>query len=254
MISLKWLTVLSIVGVGGIGLVFSDDTPESKSPQPQPASNNAVVLGNDDIVGQWRSVIENPAHPNTVARRYMRHTFFLDGEVVVENEENSSISSSWQYDNGIFIVKRVSGTSEFIEHYRLNDRDNLEKVLFQSIINGEPVADYNPQDQFIRQGSKQASSMGIRDIFASANSAMEFIDPNTLSVGSAYMLSRKTPVMPNYVLSDLADVSYAQPGEAIMIVEKNILENTIWYQVQTENAEGWINSIALFGQELKVVE
>lgn len=257
MLNLKYLAVLTVLGIGGISIVFSNYTSESELSQSQSTSSNISALGSDDIVGQWRSVVENPAHPNTLARCYMRHTFFLDGEVVVENEENSSISSNWQYDNSIFIVKRSSGTSEFIAHYRLNDRDNLEKILFQSTIDGEPLANYNPEDQFIRQGSSQDNSMAILDIFASANSAMDFIDPITLSVGSAYTLSRETPVMPDYVFSDLTDlmdVSYAQPGQAILIVKQKAVKNTIWYQVQTENAEGWINSIALFGQALKVVE
>lgn len=167
-LNLKYLAVLALLGIGGISIVFSNYTSESEPSQSQPTSSNISALGSDDIVGQWRSVVENPAHPNTLARCYMRHTFFLDGEVVVENEENSSISSNWQYDNGIFIVKRSSGTSEFISHYRLNDRDNLEKILFQSTIDGEPLANYNPEDQFIRQGSSQDNSMAILDISASA--------------------------------------------------------------------------------------
>lgn len=243
----KWMVVLVVLAIGGLGLLFSNDLTKRQS-ELTSAKNFAV--SSDDIVGQWRSVVENPAHPNTVARRYMRHTFFLDGELVVENEENSSVSSHWSYDNGIFIVTRTSGTSEFVEHYRLINRDALEKVLFQSTIDGKPLANYNPEEKFIRQGSVQEGSMKMLDIFSSANSAMNFVDPSALSVGSSYTLSRKTPVMSNYLVSDLAGIRYAPPGQIIEIIEQILVENTMWYRVQTGDSEGWINSIALFGQEL----
>lgn len=246
----KWIGVLAVLAIGGFGLLFSNDLTENELPQSEPVSGANLAVTSDDIVGQWRSVVENPAHPNTVARRYMRHTFFLDGELLVENEENSSVSSNWDYDNGTFVVTRTSGTSEFVEHYRLINRDKLEKILFQSIIDGEPLANYNPEDQFIRQGSGQEGSMRMLDIFASANSAMDFVDPSTLSVGSSYTLSRETPVMPNYVVSDLAEIGYAQPGQTFEILEQSVVENTMWYRVLTGDREGWINSIALFGQEL----
>jgi len=243
----KWIWVLAVLAIGGFGLLFSNNLTE---PQSESTQVDNFAATSDDIVGQWRSVVENPAHPNTVARRYMRHTFFLDGELFVENEENSSVSSYWRYDNGTFIVTRTSGTSEFVEHYRLINRDKLKKILFQSIIDGKPLANYNPEDKFIRQGSGQEGSMQILDIFASANSAMNFVDPSTLLVGSSYTLSRKTPVMLDYILSDLAEIRYAQPGQKIEIIEQAVVENTMWYRVQTGGNEGWINSIALFGQEL----
>ncbi|EAQ26168.1 50S ribosomal protein L2 [Roseovarius sp. 217] len=243
----KWMGIIAALAIVGFGLLFSNDLTKHQS-----HSTPVEILAStsDDIVGQWRSVVENPTHPNTVAQRYMRHTFFSDGELVVENEENNSISYEWRYDNGIFIATRSSGTNEFIEHFRLIDRDTLEKVLFQSTIGGKPLANYNPEDEFIRQGSGKEGSMEMLDIFASANSAMNFVDPSTLSVGSSYTLSRKTPIAPDYVASDLAEIRYAPPGQMIEIIEQTLVENKMWYRVRTGDSEGWINSIALFGQDL----
>jgi len=246
----RWIGVIAALGIIGTGLLLSNNPRENEPPESHSNSDTTLTLTRDDIVGQWRSVVENPAHKNTIARRYMRHTFFLDGELVVENEENSSVSSNWEYDNGTFVVTRTSGTSEFVEHFKMIDHNTLEKILFQSVVNGEPLASYNPEDQFIRQGSNVEESMKIIGIFETANSALDFIDPNSLAVGSSYTLSRQTPVMPNYVLSDLAEIGYAQSGQSIEILEQKLVENIVWYRIETGDREGWVNSIALFGQEL----
>jgi len=99
----KWIGVFAVIAIGGVGLLLLGDQTGKESPQLESTADANVPLNGDDIVGQWRSVVENPAHPNTLARRYMRHTFFFDGELIVENEETVSTTSNWQYDDGIFI-------------------------------------------------------------------------------------------------------------------------------------------------------
>ena len=212
---------------------------------------NADNFKRDDVIGQWRNVVKNPAHKNTVSKRYMRHTFFNNGTLVVENKENSQSSKKWEFKNGIFIVSSSYKSSQFIEHYKLVSFDELLKIKFKSIIDGKPLANYNPKEKYIRQGSATEKSMKTWDIFKSVSSSMDFIDPNTLKVGSSYKLSKKTPIMPHYNPSDLTKVIYAKKGQSITIIKRKKVKNTMWYQVKSGDDKGWVNSIALFGQQLK---
>lgn len=214
-------------------------------------SAHSAEINRNDIVGQWRSVLTNPAHKNTVSKRYMRHTFFEDGSLFVENKEGSNSNKEWEFKEGIFIVNSSYKSSKFIEHYQLSSPDTLLKIKFKSIIDGKPLADYNPKEKYVRQGSSTEKGMKTKDIFKSARSAMDFIDPTTLKVGQEYTLSRKTPIMLHYTLSDLSKIIYAQKGQSISIEKREKVENTIWYQVKLDDVQGWVNSIALFGQNLK---
>ena len=212
---------------------------------------NADNIKRDDIIGQWRNVVTNPAHKNTVSKRYMRHTFFDNGKLVVENEEDSQSSKKWEFKNGIFIVSSSYKSSKFIEHYKLVSFDELLKIKFKSIIDGKPFANYNPKKKYIRQGSTTEKDMKTWDLFKSVSSSMDFVDPNTLKVGSKYTLSKKTPIMPHYTPSDLTKIIYAKKGQTITIIKRQKVNNTMWYQVKSSGNQGWINSIALFGQQLK---
>lgn len=220
-------------------------------------SAHTAKINRNDIVGQWRNVITNPAYKNTVSKRYMRHTFFEDGLLVVENKENSNSNKKWEFKDGIFIVSSSYKSSKFIEHYQLNSLDELLKIKFKSIIDGKPLADYNPKIKYIRQGSSTEKSMKTKDIFKSSRNAMDFIDPTTLEVGKKYILSKKTPIMSHYktsesdLLTDLSKIIYAQKGQSISIEKREKIENTVWYQVKLGNFHGWVNSIALFGQNIK---
>jgi len=205
----------------------------------------------DDIVGQWRNVVKNPSHKNTVSKRYMRHTFFADGTLVVENKEKSQKQKHWELKDGIIIVNSSYKTSKFIEHYKLINHNELMKIRFKSIIKGEPLADYNPKERYIRQDSETEKKMKKWDIFQSASKAMDFIDPSSLNVGSKYTLSKKTPIMPHFTLSDLSDVIYANKGQTITILERKKVNYTLWYKVEFGEKKGWLNSIALLGQQLK---
>ena len=93
--------------------------------------------------------------------------------------------------------------------------------------------------------------MKTLDIFKSVKSSMDFIDPGTLEVGSEYILSKKTPIMPHYTPSDLSKVVYAHKGQSISIIKRQKVNNTLWYQVTFNGNQGWVNSIALFGQKLQ---
>ena len=93
--------------------------------------------------------------------------------------------------------------------------------------------------------------MKVWNIFASSSKVMDFIDPSSLIIDSEYTLSKKTPIMPSYEVSNVKDIIYAYKGDTIIITGSKKVNNKLWYQVKFGEKKGWLNSIALFGQHLK---
>jgi len=212
---------------------------------------NATDIVRDDIIGQWRNVVTNPAHKNTVSKRYMRHTFFDNGILEIEEKKDIQKRKEWGFKDGIFIVNSRYKSSKFIEYFKLVNFDELIKIKFRSIVDGKILADYNPKDRYLRLGSVAEKGMKKLDVFKSVNNLMDFVDPSTLKVGSKYTISKKTPIMPHYNLSNFEKVKYAQKGQAITIIKRKKIGNYTWYQVKSGDSNGWVNSIALFGQTLR---
>lgn len=229
----------------------SEEQQSSAKEQPVKSATTKFTPTSEDILGQWKSVVKNPAHRNSVSRRYMRHSFSPDDILVIEDKVDSISTKKWTFDGEIFVINSSFSTSEFIEHYKLNTKDELIKIRFKSIIDGKPLADYNPDEQFVRQGSQTDISMNTIDSFETSGSATEFIDPTDLAVGSRYVVSKKTPVMPHFNPSNLNDIFHLKKTQSFKILDRKKIRQFWWYQVKVNSREGWINSIALYGQKLK---
>ena len=86
----------------------------------------------------------------------------------------------------------------------------------------------------------------------------------SLEVGGRYQLSRSTPLMPEIEPDDpiaaIGRMSTLPPASSIMIKEKRMHESKPWYHVAAFEpggescGEGWVNSTALIGQEIRIVE
>jgi len=81
----------------------------------------------------------------------------------------------------------------------------------------------------------------------------------SLKKGETYSISKKTPLMPEFEpsLKSIENVINLTPESQIKIYSIRKKNNTIWYKVNAKNMKsgkmnkGWINSIALIGQELR---
>ena len=86
----------------------------------------------------------------------------------------------------------------------------------------------------------------------------DHIDPFYLLVGYYYSLSKKTPLMPEFEPSDpLAAIEKAlvlPVGAVIEIISMKMKRFYPWYQVNSLGRTGWINSIALAGQDISIFE
>lgn len=91
----------------------------------------------------------------------------------------------------------------------------------------------------------------------------EYASPRDLRVGFTYRLSRETPLMPEFEpqdpLSALANVMRVPLEGTMTVREVRMKRGTPWYRVVAnvpsgrEIGEGWVNSIALIGQDIVIV-
>jgi len=89
-------------------------------------------------------------------------------------------------------------------------------------------------------------------------------DPYSLDTNQAYRLSRATPLMPSSnprdPLGALGEARQIPAGYVIRVIDVSDVGGTPWYQVivsseaGSQTASGWINAIALLGQELEAVD
>jgi hypothetical protein len=87
----------------------------------------------------------------------------------------------------------------------------------------------------------------------------EWANPADLQLGVSYSVSRETPVMPSSRPEDpLAAISEMTvlPGGGRFTVLRSVNQSNVrWYRVVIpDSIEGWINSIALVGQEIQIVQ
>lgn len=84
--------------------------------------------------------------------------------------------------------------------------------------------------------------------------AMQIL-PTELKTGKSYHVSRETPLMladpVNPTIDDIGKVARIPTGGVFTVLESFDLRNKTWYKAVWNQTEGWINSIALFGQRIK---
>lgn len=90
------------------------------------------------------------------------------------------------------------------------------------------------------------------------------LTPYNLQPGKAYILSRETPLMPELNPIDpmqaLKIIKPLHPGYTVHILSIDYKDrNNRWYRVEATSADksatscGWVNPLALYGQDLRVV-
>lgn len=81
--------------------------------------------------------------------------------------------------------------------------------------------------------------------------------PFGLEVHTTYFAARHIPIVPEIAPTDpiaaIAGIRQLDPGEEFTVIEVRTRENTVWYRVRTRIGDGWVSSIALLGQDLRVV-
>lgn len=85
---------------------------------------------------------------------------------------------------------------------------------------------------------------------------VEWASATDLAMGKSYTISKETPLMPERNPTDplaaIAQMHTLPAGTSFTVLEVNS-ESGVWYRVRSDQdgKEGWINSVALLGQEIR---
>lgn len=90
------------------------------------------------------------------------------------------------------------------------------------------------------------------------------LDPRNLDIGKTYIIEKKTPLLPEHSpkspLASLEKLIYLPPGGRIKILSREAIKGSPWYWVSANSSQHgyigkhWVNSTALIGQRLKIIE
>ncbi|MFX0194571.1 MAG: hypothetical protein ACFFCW_00490 [Candidatus Hodarchaeota archaeon] len=83
-------------------------------------------------------------------------------------------------------------------------------------------------------------------------------DSQNLQIGMFYQISKDTPLMPEFEPIDplvaIKKIRTVPANSIIKIISKREKRTTPWYYIQFGQQKGWINSIALIGQNIIKVD
>jgi len=90
------------------------------------------------------------------------------------------------------------------------------------------------------------------------NNDIPSLDPSKLALNTPYKLSKKTPLLkeiePEDPLRAIAEMRYLPAGTIFQVAKKTMHNRTPYYfiiaETEGQKVNGWVNSIALIGQEL----
>lgn len=215
----------------------------------------------ESLIGNWYSLVtqnKNPEYYNKILIGADYIAFYPDGVIkevsvypdrIDERFGNYSIDTSTNEVTIRYTVKndvlqhkwRQLSSGKALEFHWININLDFEKNL---------------NNYYIKRGSKDWDNYGkkridmdkIRDIVNS-------IDALELKKGYKYKISKKTPLMSSYSYDGSLNPFYLSKGNIIEILSKTEVDGTIWYKVNIAGSDksGWINSVALFGQNIQKV-
>ena len=96
------------------------------------------------------------------------------------------------------------------------------------------MADYDPDESYIRQGSDREKNMKVWDVFAEVADMLDFVDPNTLEVGKTYAflieVATFSPISaPNISLAVLGTDAACQTAGAEPLAQTSaVAESDAW--------------------------
>jgi len=197
---------------------------------PNPDYFNKILVGADYITFYPDGVIKNKVFlPDEVVEKV--------GKYIIDTSTNEIII---KYNELHYKWKQIS-SGKAIEFYWVNTDLNYEKNLNNVYIK-------NGSKEWNKYGKKRIDMDKVRDIVNS-------VDALELKKGFRYKISKQTPLMTSNTPTGSINPFYLKSGTIIEILSKNEVDGTIWYhtKIQSENKKGWINSIALFRQNIRKV-
>jgi len=178
------------------------------------------------------------------------------GEYSIDYFSEKSTIEKWKSEHSISIASEVWNTAlralqDKMSGFGLGfDVASIsDKIEVRMVVPGTPIIDEIEIDYPLID-----SPVG--------KSPFPSLDPLELEIGQVYVVSEQTPLMPSHTPDDpiaaLQQMKQIPKEGGFKILEVYNATNNPWYKVNAfdnsteEIGIGWINSIALFGQQLKV--
>lgn len=122
-------------------------------------------------------------------------------------------------------------------------------------------------EMVVFEGAAQAIAEKLKERGIDSNKNEEldtpsFIDTGNLIIGKTYIVPKKTPIMPYHTPDEdfeyIKKIKYLMLGGALTVTAHYDKESTRWYEVTVTDTQtrqitkGWVNSMALLGQQLQL--
>jgi len=218
----------------------------------------------DTIRGDWFIVASNPNPEirNRVVTDYITYRFAEGGSVTKEitsrgKTERQTGSYTFDPASGLIHVRLDLGKAGVqLTSWRQLSADEAKTVHWKNVSLGY---EHPENDFFVKEGSAEWQR---REKIALNATDSSLVDPQRLSIGRTYRLSKETPLMPEVEPSDpigaIERIKRMPAGSRIRVLVCTVRQSTPWYKVQAAvgpgntRVTGWVNSIALLGQRLSV--
>ncbi len=220
----------------------------------KPASKFKIT--NESMVGNWYVVASNPnpEYHNKILVGGAFISFYPNGVV----EETKDLVTWVSVKKGKYTIDTSNNEVTLIYdgfHFKWKQLSPGKSKKFKKI-NPKLGSVKNFNTVYIKKGSadwnkyskKRIDMQKIRDLVNS-------VDALELKEGHKYKIKKKTPLMNSNTYEGSMNPYYIKSGSIIEIITKKEVDGTIWYYTNIPSVEkkGWINSIALFGQEIQEV-
>jgi len=210
----------------------------------------------ESMIGNWFVVAtnRNPEYFNKILVGADYITFYPDGII----KEKTFFPDRVDERVGKYIID-TSTNVVTIKYNKLNHKwrqISAGKALEFYWVNTELDFEKSLNTVYIKRGSKEWNKYGKKRIdMDKVRDIVNSVDALELKKGLRYKISKQTPLMSSNTPTSSINPYYLKSGTIIEILSKNEVDGTIWYQtkIPSANKKGWINSIALFGQNIRKV-
>lgn len=215
----------------------------------------------ESVRGDWYIVATNPnpRYYNKIATDYIQYSFREGGEVIKSTNSDGEI----KVERGTYTLDPDQRTFETtfdladagtqVTSWRQTSPGRAETFYWKNLTLGY---EHTEDDQFVKENSVDWHER--EKVALNTGRSIPSINPQQLEVGKAYQLSKETSLMPELdpadPMSAIERIQILPAGTVIRIASEADRRGTPWYNVRVEGSghSGWINSIGLLGQSLKL--
>jgi len=287
----KWLIVLPIVFmiVKTSGLIDTSSIMKSAPPQGVAVSKSAPVsqldreplrcdkfVANAKLDGDTLSVsLDSDCPPGSEIMVSVYRVYYdkQDGKAYNYNyfEEQSTVRA-WSTPRQISVAHKpwlaglkvlqdkLARMGEPLTVQRINDEIEVSFVLPVN----QSDARFGKKNEHLTGSAVITTNYGLRICesevvipypIGSKPAPSRFVAAHSLVAGKTYRISRETPLVgnpdPSDPIAEIKKIRRLAPSSWIKVVLLSYFDKVLWYKVETAEGRGWINSIALIGQDIE---